>query len=170
MGTSSALFLQSKGARYRKSGRPAFAGRLQTQKRSLGSEWSFIHGIDFTLVPITVLSARGVLQVASACPFRPVLYMSPPCSSPGRRTFVGGTGLQCPLASVWAWITGDPGRRLGGGEREESGTSSSGSLSGPIYSSTTGNHCCSPGGWFAIALPFMLSPMIPPFLPLGLGW
>ena len=113
MRISSALFLQSKGGRYTKSGRPAFTGRLQAQKRRLGSEWSCIHNIDVTLVPITVLSARGMLQVASACPFRPVPFMSPPCSSPGRRTCVGGPGLQCPLASVWAWTTGGPGRGLG---------------------------------------------------------
>ena len=39
-----------------------------------------------------------------------------------------------------------------------------------LYSSMTGDRCCSLGGWLAIALPFMAPPMIPPFLPLGLGW
>lgn len=111
-----------------------------------GVRWSLIHNTDFTLVLMTVLSARGLLQVASACPFRPGLYLSPPCSSPGRRTYVGGTGLQCPLASVWAWTTGCPGTRLGEGEREQPAASSSGSLSGPPFSSTTGDCCCSLGG------------------------
>ena len=122
-----------------------------TGEKVQGQNGHSFSNIDFTLVLRTAPAARGMLQVASTCPFRPTLHLSPPCSGPeGRPTWAA-------LGSIALWPL------VGLGQQ--------GVLAGD---------CEKEGGWgqalpplapsLVTALPSVASLMSPPFLPLSLGW
>lgn len=117
--------------------------RLKAQKRRFRVT-VVIHltNTDLTLVLRTVPGTRGMLQIASSCPFSPTLQPSPVCSGPSSLTCMGSIRLQCSLVTGCA--NRAPWQEVEGGWSQFLLPLAS-SLWSPRIS-MIGYHCCSQGG------------------------